>query len=381
MGLFEPLKERCARLTRALDGRKTLPVAQAAAALHVKEGRVAGMVRKMSRRALFGADHPYVDESLRLFVLDARYAAHAELVSALRKTRLLLTDTLSALRRAAPVRGDKSRAVGSFLRNVVDASLSGKGAGKILRAQTGSLMRDLLAPAAAVVPETVAHCEHTLTALDSACGETLGVAECYPEARGARELAGQTHVLGRAVSELRRGLHSGHVQQLPSQTVSAFLHRAAAFRMEAATPGQTEDELLRDLEAQREALRQRAAQLRTAEARDALTIINALLLDLIAQLRALDPAARLTPGRSLRACYLPMLRELVEKQLQYEALAHPDETARHAMAESLRVLSHDLPEAFGKLRESLWESSAIDLEAQSEALRRKLQLDGLLDAM
>ncbi len=381
MGLFEPLKERCARLTRSLDGRKTLPVAQAAAALHAKEGRVAGLVRKMSRRGLFGADHPYVDEGLRLFVLDARYAAHAELVSALRQTRLQLSDALGALRRTAPLRGDKSRVVGNFVRSVVDASLNGKGAGKVLRSQTGSLVRDLLTPAAAVVPETVAHCEHTLTALDSACGETLGVAECYPEAHGARELAGQAHVLKRAVSELRRGLHGGHVQQLSSQTVNDFLHRAAAFRLEAAAPGQMQDDLLRDLEAQREALRLRAAQLRNPQARDSLAIINALLLDLIAQLGTLDAAARSSSVRPLRTCYLPMLRELVEKQLQYEMLAHPDENARRAMDESLQVLSHDLPEAFGKLRESLWESSAIDLEAQSEALRRKLQLDGLLDAM
>lgn len=353
VALFLPLRERSASLCRALDTRRVLPLAQAAAVLCVPEKQVARILDKCVRRGLFAPYHPYADDGLCLLVLDPQFAAHAELIAASTALRGQLAAALEALSR---LHRDKPLDVGALLQKVV---------------------RGLLTPS--VPAPAVQRCERALQSLSSVCGELVAASEAYPLAPGARETALAAHVLRRAVGDVYNGLLAGHVQQLSGEAELAFRRAAARFCANAAQPEDAQADGVRALDTQREALYTRALLLRTRAAKDAFIRINAQLLDLLQQLRALDLDVHSGALRSLRTVYLPMLRELLEKQLRYEQLPSPDAAAQQAMENSILVLEREIPAAFRALLDDLRETSAVDLEAHSEALRRKLQLDGLLD--
>lgn len=379
MAIFVPLKERAQALKSALGQSRVLPLPQAAAAMDAGEKRLPALLMRMNRRDLFGANCPYCDFENGLVVLDPRFSLNAELVGALHAVRAAAAEALKELSNLEDPALGRAQAVGTFVRKLGRAARSGL-ARDVLLDETGSLVRSLISPSAAQA-EAVTRCRHTLISLDSLCGEVLPHAGALSLSAEARELASSAHALQRALSELTLGLRAGRIQRLASEVEQQFRRRAAAFRLNASAPEDGNEALLRDLSAQREALRVRAELLHTRRAREALVVIDTLLHDILALLRHLDASLHTSAVRSLRLCYLPMARELVEKLLQHELQPAPDAAAAYAMERAVSVLERDIPEAFRAIFNDLRESSAIDLEAQSEALRRKLQLDGLIDGM
>lgn len=153
------------------------------------------------------------------------------------------------------------------------------------------------------------------------------------------------------------------------------LHTAAANGR--AAPKEYDDPILQEVARRCSDIRILSRQPVSDTVRNAMARVNAILDDILTQLHTVPKSREMAGARSLRVCYLPMLEELLEKYIHYEKRMQGTETTR-AMLDTEKALSVDLPDALLQLLQDLRTEDAIDLEAQTVALRQKMHLDGLL---
>jgi len=399
MGLFNSLNSQYERLSHAMDDQKTFSLGAAAAVMRVRRERVDAQLSRMHRKGYFGADKPYVDDQLEVVVRDRRYANLASLLGAAAKLLHALDEAQQTLKRVSRVtpqqlNGERARAVGNFVRDVVDGAMSKRGAGQVLRSRTGELMRDLIAPDAQ--PEDYGSVAQTLALLNSSAAGIRDFALAHPDAHYDTELAayllsacrqveawnscgvsgrrGRDHAPDQALQTLEARLKDEFVPGMMRRLDE--LHGAA---VRGATVNRVyDDPMLKEVHRQCADLRALSRQPKSPVVRDAMAHVNAILDDIQNQLYNVPESREQAGVRSLRVVYLPMMQELLDKYIRYESRAAGDETVQHVLRDTEKALSSDLPTALLNLLRDLRMEDAIDLEAQTAALRQKMQLDGLL---
>lgn len=402
VGLFNSLKSQHERLMRSMDDQKTLSLASAAAVMRIRREKVDESLARMYKKGMFGADQPYVDDALSMVVRDKRYAPMAALLHATDELGRIVDEAMQNLRRVRRVSSqqlntERARAVGNFVRDVVDSAMHKKDTAAVFRDRTGALMRDLIAPSA--VPDGqdgLRPMAQTLSLMASSTASLKDFALTHPDMHYDTELSAFVLSACRQVEAWNGcGIQAGSYSPETDPAVQAIemklsdefapgltrrldeLH-AAVVRGRTA-PQQYDDPLLQEVAKQCSDIRALSRQPKSAEVRNAMARVNAILDDIVSQLHAAPESREQAGVRSLRVCYLPMLEELLEKYIRYEARAQSGDTLR-VMQETENALSIDFPRALLKLLQDLRTEDAIDLEAQTIALRQKMQLDGLLSS-
>ena len=400
MSFFNSLKGQFERLTRSMDDQKTFPLASAAAVMRVRRDQVETSLERMHKRGFFGTNHPYVDDQLEAVVLDKRYAPLAALLYAVRELSRKADESLKNLRRVRRIspqqlNTERARAMGNFVRDVVDSAMNKGDPMTVLRSRTGSLMRDLISPEG--VPDNrdgLRPMAQTLALISSCAAGLKDFALMHPDMYFDAELSSYVWAACRqleawngcgiqagsyspetdpAIQSIERRLSDDIVPGLTRRLDE--LHALAA--RGAAAPRQYDDPLLQEVAGRCADIRALSRQAGSVAVRNAMARVNAILDDIIAQLHAAPESREQAGVRSLRVCYLPMLEELLEKFIRYEQRAQGEDVQR-VLQDTERALANDLPQALLRLLQDLRAEDMIDLEAQTEALRRKMQLDGLL---
>lgn len=384
-----------------MDDQKTLPLATASAVMRIRRDKVDEALSRMRKKGMFGTDAPYVDDALGVVVRDKRYAPLAALLHAANALDRAVDDALQNLRRVRRVTSqqlntERARAVGNFVRDVVDSAMQKNDTAAVFRNRTGTLMRDLIAPFAQKNQDGLRPMAQTLSLLSSSAAGIRDFALTHPEMHYDTELS--SFVLS-ACHQVEAwsgcGIQAGSYSPETDPAVQAIelrlgnefapglirrldeLHAAAVSGRTA--PQEYDDPLLQEVAQRCSDIRALSRQPKSAEVRNAMARVNAILDDILSQLHAAPESREQAGVRSLRVCYLPMLEELLEKYIRYEERAQSGDTLR-VMQETEDALSTDLPRALLKLLQDLRTEDAIDLEAQTIALRQKMQLDGLLSS-
>ena len=400
MSLFNSLKSQHERLMRSMDDQKTLPLASAAAVMRIRREKVDEALSRMHKQGMFGSDQPYVDDTLGLVIRDKRYAPLASLLHAAVELTRKVDEALQNLKRVRRVssqqlNSERVRAVGNFVRDVVDSAMKKGDPSAVLRDRTGTLMRDLIAPE--VIPDGtdgLRPMAQTLSLMASCAAGLKDFALMHPDMHYDNELS--AYVLS-ACHQIEAwngcGIQAGSYSPETDPAVQAIerrlgneiapgltrrldeLHAAAA--RGRSVPQHYDDPMLQEVAQKCADIRVLSRQPQSAAVRNAMARVNAILDDILSQLHAVPESREQAGVRSLRVCYLPMLEELLEKYIRYEARAQSTDTLR-VMMDTENALAIDLPRALQKLLQDLRTEDAIDLEAQTVALRQKMQLDGLL---
>lgn len=382
-----------------MDDQKTLSLASACAVMRLRRDKVDDALRRMHKKGMFGTEEPYVDDALGVVVRDKRYAPLASLLHAADTLKSVVDDALQNLRRVRRVTSqqlntERARAVGNFVRDVVDSAMQKKDPAAVLRDRTGTLVRDLIAPSVAQETQTAQPMAQTLSLLASTAAGIRDFALTHSDMHYDTELGAYVLSACRQVEAWNGcGIQAGSYSPETDPAVQAIemklgnefvpglmrrldeLHAAAASGRTA--PQQYDDPLLQEVAKRCNDIRVLSRQPRSANIRNAMARVNAILDDIVAQLHAVPESREQAGVRSLRVCYLPMLEELLEKYIRYEERAQSGDTLR-VMQDTENALATDLPRALLKLLQDLRTEDAIDLEAQTIALRQKMQLDGLL---
>lgn len=401
MGLFNSLSSQFERLCRAMDDNKTLSLGTAAAAMRIRREKVDAQLARMHKKGLFGGDKPYVDDQLGLVVRDRRYAPLAGLLHAADMLMRAIDQAQQTLRRVyrptpAQLNSERARAMGNFVRDVVDSAIQKGNAAQVLRSRTGELVRDLISPESnESYAESCRALSQTLALMVSSAAGIRDFALSHPDAHFDAELAqfllsacrqveawnscgvsavGSRFENSEAMQTLEKKLtHEyapGLTQRLDEMHHTAT-HSAAAIHVH-------DDPLLKEVHRQCSDLRALSRQLKSPAVSSAMARVNAILDDIQNQLYTVPESRERACVRSLRAVYLPMVQELLEKYIRYESRAGSDETTEHVLRDTEQTLSGELPQALKKLLADLRTEDYMDLEAQTAALRQKMQLDGLL---
>lgn len=400
VSLFNSLKSQHERLMRSMDDQKTLPLASAAAVMRIRREKVDEALSRMHKKGMFGSDQPYVDDALGLVIRDKRYAPLASLLHAAGELTRKVDEALQNLKRVRRVssqqlNSERVRAVGNFVRDVVDSAMKKGDPSAVLRDRTGTLMRDLIAPE--VIPDGtdgLRPMAQTLSLIASCAAGLKDFALMHPDMHYDNELS--AYVLS-ACHQIEAwngcGIQAGSYSPETDPAVQAIerrlgneiapgltrrldeLHAAAA--RGRSVPQHYDDPMLQEVAQKCADIRVLSRQPQSAAVRNAMARVNAILDDILSQLHAVPESREQAGVRSLRVCYLPMLEELLEKYIRYEARAQSTDTLR-VMMDTENALAIDLPRALQKLLQDLRTEDAIDLEAQTVALRQKMQLDGLL---
>lgn len=385
-----------------MDDQKILPLASAAAVMRIRRDKVDETLSRMHKKGMFGSDQPYVDDALGLLVRDKRYAPLAALLHASSELTRKVDEALQNLKRVRRIsnqqlNNERARAVGNFVRDVVDSAMNKGNTAAVFRDRTGTLMRDLISPD--VMPDGADGLKpmaQTLSLMASSAAGLKDFALTHPDMHYDTELS--AYVLS-ACHQIEAwngcGIQAGSYSPETDPAVQVLerrlgeeiapgltrrldeLHAAAA--RGRAIPQQYDDPMLQEVAKRCADIRVLSRQPQSANVRNAMARVNAILDDILAQLHAVPESREQAGVRSLRVCYLPMLEELLEKYIRYEARSQNTDTLR-VMLDTENALAIDLPRALQKLLQDLRTEDAIDLEAQTVALRQKMQLDGLLSS-
>lgn len=393
MALFNPISGQFERLKRAMDERKTIALKDAAAAMNVKPEKVDHSLFVMTKRGLFGEDRPYVDEGIKMAVLDRRYAEYAliqytlnRLISQLESTRKKPNELRNSERmNAGKSKGEKA---GAFFRNLAAGVLNGDGVGNSILNATDHYINDEKRRSNPVFPDTQ-EMEETLSGMLSDACEMRDLMLMHPDDVYTKETAEWlNHVLfdiqnwdGCLESAFAGNQKGSSMLRLEEKIIGE--HRAELHNRKEAVKGEKknpqERSLTLDIYQCCSELQKKKTFLTNETMRGAVDSIVELLADIHSHLMV----GRTQMGRgsvqSLRSCYLPMVQSLTEQYIRYEGLRVRDENTLRAMRETEQVMSNDVPGALRKLLEEIGAGNAIDMESQAEALKHKLQLDGLVD--
>ena len=136
-----------------------------------------------------------------------------------------------------------------------------------------------------------------------------------------------------------------------------------------------------ELQEQASRLMALSCQMNAGSMRTSVSRIAGLLNEIAIQLEYAPARAGAACVRSLRTIYLPMMQELLTKYLRYDRIPDPGSDVKEAMKSTENIFKNDLPKALKQVLKDLQGDSAIELESQAEALKKKMELDGLLDPL
>lgn len=383
-----------------MDDQKTLPLASAAAVMRIRRDKVDEALARMHKRGMFGGDHPYVDDQLGLVVRDKRYAPMAALLCAAGELSKKVDEAQQNLRRVRRVstqqlNNERARVVGNFVRDVVDSAINKQDTASLLRNRTGEFMRDLISPDVPPDGRDGLHSmAQTLSLMAASAAGLKDFVLTHPDLSYDTEIS--AYVLS-ACHQIEAwngcGIQSGSYfpesdpavqaleNKLGNEIAPGLTRRLDEMHFIAARghvqPQYYDDPQLREVAQNCADVRMLSRQAQSADIRNAMARVNAILDDILSQLYSVPESRSRAGVRSLRVCYLPMLEELLEKYIRYESRTQSAD-AQRVMLDTRQALSNDLPRALQKLLQDLRTEEAIDLEAQTVALRQKMQLDGLL---
>lgn len=383
-----------------MDDQKTLPLASAAAVMRIRRDKVDEALARMHKRGMFGGDHPYVDDQLGLVVRDKRYAPMAALLCAAGELSKKVDEAQQNLRRVRRVstqqlNNERARVVGNFVRDVVDSAINKQDTASLLRNRTGEFMRDLISPDVPPDGRDGLHSmAQTLSLMAASAAGLKDFVLTHPDLSYDTEIS--AYVLS-ACHQIEAwngcGIQSGSYfpesdpavqaleNKLGNEIAPGLTRRLDEMHFIAARghvqPQYYDDPQLREVAQNCADVRMLSRQAQSADIRNAMARVNAILDDILSQLHSVPESRSRAGVRSLRVCYLPMLEELLEKYIRYESRTQSAD-AQRVMLDTRQALSNDLPRALQKLLQDLRTEEAIDLEAQTVALRQKMQLDGLL---
>ena len=399
MSLFNPLSGQYRRLMEVLEGLPAMPVTQAAKLMRIPSSRVSANLEKMKRKGMFGQRKPFVSQGLKMVLLDEVYLPFAYVCqegdALLRDTRQAMAllqgeDTQTA--RQKRLSSARSRAVGSFVQDILDVSSEPWNSGNGLKNRTRTLLRDLIDPSGIVQEEQnmTRTALGVLTSLENYLESLFNALFAHPNL--VRQ--GMLEVLQSAHRDLNAYLSSLPAAQGGSRSWSAQadsclrlirdddLPRIAALvdevyhRTHAPKTEKKKDPLLDELAQEISRLETLAAQMPGAGITASLRHLAEKLSRIRNMLIQTPEKARLACVRSLRECYLPMTDELLSKYMQSMSLSSP--SAEAAVKATEEVFSGVLPQAMQQILQQLETDNANDMRSQADALVKKMQLDGLL---
>lgn len=398
MSLFNPIGGQYRRLMEVLEGLPAMPVSQAAKLMRVPSAKVAPNLEKMKRKGLFVNHQPFVKPGLQMVVLDEAYLPFAYVCQ---EGDALLRDTRQAM---ALLKGDdgqsaaqkrissaRSRAVGSFMQDLLDAPARGFSGGIGTRAR--SLLRDLIDPSG-IVQEEESHTRTALgvlTSLENYLESLFNYLFAHPNLVNPKMLP----VLQGAHRDLNAYLSSLPAAQGGSRTwnnqadnylrlireddlprIAALLDDMYAHSDERKQKKKQENPVIDELAQEIFRLETLAGQLPGAGVAASIRHIAEQLSMIRQRLIQSPEKCKLSCVRSLRDCYLPMTDELLSKYMQSLSLSSP--TAEAAVKATENVLSGVLPQALQQILDQLETDNVNDMRTQADALVKKMQLDGLL---
>ncbi len=398
MSLFNPIAGQHKRLMEVFEGLPAMPVTQAAKLMRVSTAAVPRNIEKMKKRGLFGERQPFVHQGIRMLVLDESHLPFAYVCqegdALLRDTRQAMTllqkmtSSASSQSRASSAR---SRAVGSFMHDILDPS--GEPWNYGLKNRARMLLRDLIDPSEIIQDQfnQINDALSVLTSLENYLESLFSALFAHPNLVSRQMLP--------VLQATHRDLNT-YLSRMPSaqtgsrnwnaQADSAIrvirdndlpriadlideIHENADNRKK---PKKQTDPLLDELATEIYRLETLASQLETARITPSLRTIAEKLSKIRNVLQQSPEKARLGCVRSLRDCYLPMTDELLSKYMQSLPLSSPSSQAAVKATED--VFSGVLPQALQQILGQLETDNANDMRSQADALVKKMQLDGLL---
>ena len=392
MSLFNPIKRQHRRLMELSGSLHCCDLDSAAAVMKVKKQKVPASLRKMIDKGLFGADIPYIDQEMSMIVHDRKYHAFACLYAS---TSRLKWDVNRARNICIFTPAERSqirtRTAQSFLADMVESAFNGYGAGRMLRDRGSSYLKDLLKPEDSMPREDATN---VMTLLGGSCDSLLSFLRMNPDLKPSpmhlHFISNTDRMVLSFISCYPQNALPGMPQQRAAQSIVEKLRdetlpqfeamlRALASMDEASPAGEITPTA--ELQEQASRLMTISCQMNAGSMRTSVSRIAGLLNEIAVQIEYAPARAGAACVRSLRTIYLPMMQELLMKYLRYDRVLDPGEDVREAMKSTESIFKNDLPKALKQMLRDLQSDSAIDLESQAEALRKKMQLDGLLDPL
>lgn len=394
MSLFNPINTQFENLQRALDDRKTVSLSEAARAMKVKPEKVDHSLMLMGKRGLFGKNAPYLDDELRMVVIDKKYAGYAAVMSAVEYAIGSLTKAQQLPHRAAVQPAGKSNAgqnhpVGGFFRDLADNYVSGSsGAESFKKAARSFLSGDETRKTESTVDTQDA--EETLTELLQCAHELRSMLLAYPDRAYDRQLAEFLNAVSNtaetwagcyeaaAAKQVKGPAMVRTEEKLRYQLLADFNRKLQELKEPVMDAKNPKSPAMKDVEKCIGDMKLLRMKLNNYEMQLAIDRIQDILRQIRTALQ--DDAIPLNRSaiNSLRSCYLPMIKQLTGQYIKYQGIQQPGTATVKAMNETQRVLGMDVPLALQRLLSDMRTGAAINMEAQATALKQKLQMDGLL---
>ena len=392
MSLFNPIKKQYARLMELSGTLPCCDLDSAAAVMRIKKNKVSKNLGKMIDKGMFGENHPYIDQEMSMIVMDKRYHPFACMYSSACRLKWSLNRARNVCIFTPQERSRvRSRTTQSFLADMVESAFSGYGAGRMLRDRGANYLHDFLDPDRAM-PN--AEASNVVGQLGDECDELLSFLRMNPEIQPTPlQIHFVTNTDRRVLSFIKsypdgslpnaQQQHTAQeiIGQLRDDTLPRF--RSLLEELTRANDASRTGEVTPTAELQEQASRLLAVscQMEPGSMHNSVSRIAGLLNEIAVQLEYAPARASTACVRSLRTTYLPMMQELLAKYLRYERIPDPGNDVKEAMKSTESIFKNDLPKALKQVLKDLQSDSAIDMESQAEALKKKMELDGLLDPL
>ena len=392
MSLFNPLKNQYARLMELSGSLPCCDLDSAAAVMRIKKSKVQKNLGKLIDRGMFGENHPYIDQEMSMIVMDKRYHPFACIYSSACRLKLSLKRAANVCIFTPQERSRvRSRTAHTFLADMVDAAFSGYGAGRMLRDRGANYLHDFLDPDRAM-PN--AEASDVISLLGDECDSLLSFLRMNPEIKPnplqihfvnnteRRVLSFiKSYPDGSLPSAQQQQTAQGIIEQLRDDSLPRFkaLLNELARTDEASQTGEVTPTA--ELQEQASRLMALSCQMNAGSMRTSVSRIAGQLNEIAIQLEYAPARAGAACVRSLRTVYLPMMQELLTKYLRYDRIPDAGNDVKEAMKSTENIFKNDLPKALKQVLKELQGDSAIDLVSQAEALKKKMELDGLLDPL
>ena len=392
MSLFNPIKKQYARLMELSGSLPCCDLDSAAAVMRIKKSKVSTNLGKMIDRGMFGENRPYIDQEMSMIVMDKRFHSFACMYHSACRLKWDLNRARNVCIFTPQERSRiRSRTAHSFLADMVDAAFSGYGAGRMLRDRGANYLQDFLDPDR-VMP--TAEASDVIALLGDECDGLLSFLRMNPEINPTPL---QIHFVtntdrrvlpfiksypdGNLPNAQQQNTAQGIIEQLRNDSLPRFrtLLEELARTDDASQTGEVTPTA--ELQEQASRLMALSCQMNAGSMRTSVSRIAGLLNEIAIQLEYAPARAGAACVRSLRTVYLPMMQELLTKFLRYDRIPDPSSDVKEAMKSTESIFKNDLPKALKQVLKDLQSDSAIDLESQAEALKKKMELDGLLDPL
>ena len=394
MSILFPLRGQYEALQSAFRELPVIRRQDAARRLNVHPRRVAGCVEKMIRKGYYKEETPYYDQDIDAFISAPKYQTFAQvyigaedLKAELIRLQGLIRDRMNT--RYSLAQRARPQVVGRFLEDLSGGLVNGS-LRKVIAKKGQKFVQSFLDPGSTFEEDPVENalmevlgliendCTTLLslmpaqplrnytafrTILVSAGHRAKAVEQCLPEGTAAERIA-----LSAVPSA------SLLARQLREESLAQFDDAIKDLMRPAKKPLTPTEDLISQLDVEARQLRTLSAQLPRTRMKESLVTIADKLDRIKAYLLSSSTEAPAALIRSLRSTYLPMMDQLLTQYMRTPYSRSADAT----FAATEDVFATTLPQAFDRILTDLGTSNAIDLQSSTEALVKKMQLDGLL---